>query len=262
MRVVISGYRYYSAEMGRWLSRDPIEEDGGINLYVFTANSPNNTFDLWGLNIGTYYGIWLGQYLHDQGIKPGDYFFGTERNYQVNIPAWFFGPVVAAFCDLTGTATLHNKEDKRSCLTDVDLAVGISCGLKKLLTSRAGKIPVIGKHIKNFSKSIPDLIQVAFFVETAHVWGPGYLDLTWPETAGLHASLISGHGPHGSTGTYKGSVYGGTGLYIEGDVTWDFSSFMPSSGDIVVGFAIQAGYDWVGGNLTWEGSLGEMLGWK
>jgi RHS repeat-associated protein len=34
------GYRYYSPELGRWLSRDPSEEYGGANLYVFCFNSP------------------------------------------------------------------------------------------------------------------------------------------------------------------------------------------------------------------------------
>ena len=34
------GYRYYSAEMGRWLSRDPIREAGGVNLYSFVGNEP------------------------------------------------------------------------------------------------------------------------------------------------------------------------------------------------------------------------------
>ena len=32
------GYRYYSPELGRWLTRDPIEEDGGDNLYAFCGN--------------------------------------------------------------------------------------------------------------------------------------------------------------------------------------------------------------------------------
>ena len=32
------GYRYYNAETGRWLNRDPIEEDGGLNLYAFVGN--------------------------------------------------------------------------------------------------------------------------------------------------------------------------------------------------------------------------------
>ena len=33
-------YRHYSAELGRWLGRDPIEEDGGVNLYAFVGNHP------------------------------------------------------------------------------------------------------------------------------------------------------------------------------------------------------------------------------
>ena len=28
------GYRYYVPEIGRWLGRDPIEELGGINVYL------------------------------------------------------------------------------------------------------------------------------------------------------------------------------------------------------------------------------------
>ena len=43
------GYRYYSPELGRWLSRDPIGEDGGMNLYVFTENAPQNLLDAYGL---------------------------------------------------------------------------------------------------------------------------------------------------------------------------------------------------------------------
>jgi len=34
------GYRYYNASTGRWLSRDPIEEAGGSNLYSFVADDP------------------------------------------------------------------------------------------------------------------------------------------------------------------------------------------------------------------------------
>jgi hypothetical protein len=33
-------YRAYSAPLGRWLSRDPISEAGGINLYAYIQNSP------------------------------------------------------------------------------------------------------------------------------------------------------------------------------------------------------------------------------
>ena len=42
------GYRYYSPELGRWMTRDPIEEDGGDNLYAFCGNNGVNLFDLFG----------------------------------------------------------------------------------------------------------------------------------------------------------------------------------------------------------------------
>ncbi len=35
-----SGYRYYSPELGRWLNRDPIGEEGGLNVYSFLRNAP------------------------------------------------------------------------------------------------------------------------------------------------------------------------------------------------------------------------------
>ena len=49
MCVVISGYRYYLPETGRWLSRDPLGERGGLNLYAFVINNAINYFDFLGL---------------------------------------------------------------------------------------------------------------------------------------------------------------------------------------------------------------------
>ncbi|MBF0227957.1 MAG: hypothetical protein HQK76_21155 [Desulfobacterales bacterium] len=43
------GYRYYSAELGRWLSRDPMGEKSGINYYIFIMNNGLNKNDLLGL---------------------------------------------------------------------------------------------------------------------------------------------------------------------------------------------------------------------
>lgn len=44
------GYRYYDPITGRWPSRDPIEERGGVNLYGFVENDGINSFDLLGNN--------------------------------------------------------------------------------------------------------------------------------------------------------------------------------------------------------------------
>jgi len=43
------GFRYYNPSTGRWLSRDPIEEDGGVNLYGMVGNNAVNLWDLLGL---------------------------------------------------------------------------------------------------------------------------------------------------------------------------------------------------------------------
>jgi RHS repeat-associated protein len=43
------GYRYYQPTTGRWPSRDPIGERGGVNIYAFLPNSPVNIVDLLGL---------------------------------------------------------------------------------------------------------------------------------------------------------------------------------------------------------------------
>ena len=47
--LVYYNYRYYSPELGRWINRDPIGEDGGNNLYGFVGNSPINFLDKLGL---------------------------------------------------------------------------------------------------------------------------------------------------------------------------------------------------------------------
>ena len=43
--LVLAPYRAYDPETARWLSRDPIEEEGGLNLYVYVHNTPVNTSD-------------------------------------------------------------------------------------------------------------------------------------------------------------------------------------------------------------------------
>jgi len=43
------GYRYYSSEMGRWLSRDPAGTEGGINAYSFVRNTAIRRVDPLGL---------------------------------------------------------------------------------------------------------------------------------------------------------------------------------------------------------------------
>jgi len=43
------GFRYYSPQLGRWVSRDPIGERGGRNVYLFCLNRPISVYDKLGL---------------------------------------------------------------------------------------------------------------------------------------------------------------------------------------------------------------------
>ena len=45
----LTWFRTYDPKRGVWLSRDPIEERGGINLYRMVSNGPTNSIDPHGL---------------------------------------------------------------------------------------------------------------------------------------------------------------------------------------------------------------------
>ncbi|MBR4171115.1 MAG: RHS repeat-associated core domain-containing protein [Kiritimatiellae bacterium] len=45
------GERLYSPGLRRWMSRDPIEEEGGVNLYAMCGNDPLDKFDSLGFFI-------------------------------------------------------------------------------------------------------------------------------------------------------------------------------------------------------------------
>ena len=59
-------YRVYSPRLGRWLSRDPIGEAGGRNLYAFAGNDPVNSQDVLGLF------SWFGGSEPQQGSPGGN----------------------------------------------------------------------------------------------------------------------------------------------------------------------------------------------
>ncbi len=55
------GYRWYAPVAGRWPSRDPIEEEGGVNLYGFVENDPTNQVDVLGnIGLNTILNVYVG----------------------------------------------------------------------------------------------------------------------------------------------------------------------------------------------------------
>jgi RHS repeat-associated protein len=47
--IVLTHYRAYDPNVGKWLSADPIREAGGLNFYRYVLNNPGNMIDLFGL---------------------------------------------------------------------------------------------------------------------------------------------------------------------------------------------------------------------
>lgn len=46
----LATFRSYSSTLGRWISRDPMEEVAGINVFVYANNSPSTVVDAFGLD--------------------------------------------------------------------------------------------------------------------------------------------------------------------------------------------------------------------
>lgn len=46
----LTWYRAYDPEKGRWLNRDPLQENAGLNLFAMVLNGPLNKTDPLGLN--------------------------------------------------------------------------------------------------------------------------------------------------------------------------------------------------------------------
>jgi RHS repeat-associated protein len=81
------GFRYYSPGMGRWLNRDPLSEQGGINLYSFCLNSDSidpvglmSDMEL-GLELALWYYYGFGQLFTSERAKDV-----LRRQVSVQIP--------------------------------------------------------------------------------------------------------------------------------------------------------------------------------
>ena len=87
--LVYYNYRHYSPALGRFLSRDPIEEIGGLNLYCFCGNNLLNLYDLLG-----YVGIKIEPYQNTNIVKVSPYsskLNGREAYIQVTLTPFQVG---------------------------------------------------------------------------------------------------------------------------------------------------------------------------
>jgi RHS repeat-associated protein len=86
-------YRAYNPALGRWLSRDPIGEAGGVNLYGYVGNDPLNEIDPLGLDARTvsmqigFYRFSVSFHVPSTDYLPGEADHEAQHRYD-----WWYYP--------------------------------------------------------------------------------------------------------------------------------------------------------------------------
>jgi RHS repeat-associated protein len=144
--LVFTLYRAYDPVTGRWLSRDPIGEDGGINLYGYVSNSPIIYYDPKGE-----IAFLLPMLAAGTGAAAID--FGLQMLSQ------------GALDDLM-SGDFGSLADKAKCVDYAD--VGISFAQGALGLGAAGNIMKAGKALKaaDTLRKAPVPLKSQFFNET------------------------------------------------------------------------------------------------
>ena len=107
--LVYYNYRHYEPLMGRWLSRDPLFEQGGVNVYAMVANASSARNDSLGLG-------WSGDITQSGGTMSY-----SEPLTQMSILNDFGGRLEMS---TTGSATFTaTSRDMASCVNDPDSPV-------------------------------------------------------------------------------------------------------------------------------------------
>gem|GEM_PF-1287442 len=80
------GYRYYMPELGRWQTRDPLGEKGGINLYGFVGNEPVGSWDYLGKAVRVAYRRMANElsFLWDLGRSGGHVYLVFDEEFDGN----------------------------------------------------------------------------------------------------------------------------------------------------------------------------------
>ena len=110
--LVYYNFRHYSPSLGRFLSRDPIAEQGGRNLYAFVKNAPTKTIDLYGQaepSLGRHVGPdWLRELLGVPDEDLTEWFFRRFPNALEFAKSKMRETLSSKICANNGASTMPN----------------------------------------------------------------------------------------------------------------------------------------------------------
>ena len=123
--LVLAPYREYAPELGRWLSRDPIGEVGGINLYGYCLNDPVNFLDPLGLDASTKllpFGFSFSYHVPFTDYLPGEAEHEKQhRSDHKNFPGMLSGAAMeqrAFAAQLNAMKNRKSGPSSRKCLSE------------------------------------------------------------------------------------------------------------------------------------------------
>jgi RHS repeat-associated protein len=108
------GERYYEPGVGKWLNRDPLEEEGGLNLYAFCGNDPVNAVDPTGLFWGETWDCVKGWYAAQADSAIGILSFTPVQTYYA-LKVCFAQAEANCWSVRSRTATRRGGCDERTC---------------------------------------------------------------------------------------------------------------------------------------------------
>lgn len=112
--LIYYNYRHYNPKDGRWLSPDPKQEEGGVNLYAFCANNPTSRIDNLGLDSEMAGASKTGFSAHWGNIVRGGVAWATVC-YKYYKPAYYMGylGINQIWEELADATKLNSEERKR-----------------------------------------------------------------------------------------------------------------------------------------------------
>lgn len=158
--------RLYDSESGRWLSRDPIAESGGLNLYAYCGNAPINAADPLGLSwqgiaVGITVGLVVGIAL---GAALGT---GLAVAIVIGVVAGVIGNLAEQLYDNGGELSCVNWQEAGFAGLLGGIFGGVGYGLGRLISRALA------------AKTTPEFVNLASPQRTAHI-------LTGDATGGGH----------------------------------------------------------------------------
>jgi RHS repeat-associated protein len=106
-------HRAYNPDLARWISRDPIAESGGINLYAYCLGNPINRIDLLGLDCSILGAMlnWLEQNdslnspLNQEALSFGDWLANYDWGDEISEGLQALGPQFSYLTDWSAADT-------------------------------------------------------------------------------------------------------------------------------------------------------------